>query len=246
MKCFCFTVRYKQWLDSHADVLFRFNYDVEGGRFGEGEVRVGKYFLISRFDFSWCLTSVDYGTKDLKDALKELEEGKWDEYITEGEEETDKTDEISEKTQRETPKQEQKLEECEAKTNNQHEVESKENEEKETKVPQILSSNEKIINNNLLKVNNVVKNIRSKFNECKIWKRVISDAKYTKDEFLEDTGLIVDIRNLERKLKTLSRDIKKVNSDKKKKIFEKAFGMIQEKVDKLLGDIDEYNKKRKK
>ena len=52
MECFCFTVRYKQWLDYHADVLFRFNYDVKGGCFGEGEVRVGKYFLISRFDFS--------------------------------------------------------------------------------------------------------------------------------------------------------------------------------------------------
>ena len=191
---------------------------------------------------------MDYGTEDLKYALEKLEANKWYKCITEEKKETDKTDEISEKTPRETPKQEQKLKECEAnpKTNNQHEGKSKENEEKETKVPQILSSNEETIKNNLSEINRAVKSIDGKFDKCKKWKSLISDAKYAKNEFLEDTNrLISDIQKLKKKLKALSSDINKVNSDKKE-IFEKAFGMIQENIDKLLADIDQYRKKRKK
>ncbi|MBR1844024.1 MAG: hypothetical protein IJ793_04110 [Opitutales bacterium] len=194
-----------------------------------------------------------HGTKALKYALRKLEANKRYECITEEKKETDKTDGISEKTQRETPKQEQKLEECEAKNpkiNNQHEGKSKENEEKETKVPQILSSNEETIGNNLSEINNAEKSIRRKFNACidtyEKWKSVFSDAKDAKGKILNDTSFLIrDIQKLKKKLEALSRDIKKVNSDKKE-IFEKAFGMIQKNVDKLLADIDQYRKERKK
>ena len=146
-------------------------------------------------------------------------------------------DEISEKTQRETPKQEQKLEECEAKkpkTNNQHKGKSKENEEKETKVPQKLSSNEETIKNNLLRINKEVESIKFQFMK----KRVFS---------LKDTGsLIGNIRDLEEKLKALSMNIEKVNSDKKKEIFKNVFGRIQKNIENLLADIGQYCKKCRK
>jgi len=92
--------------------------------------------------------------------------------------------------------------------------------------------------------------IRSNFNACidacEKWKSVFSDAKYAKDKFLNDTcPLILNIQELKKELEALSMNIKKVNSDKKKR-FESAFMVTQGNINKLLADIDQYRKKCKK
>jgi hypothetical protein len=51
---------------------------------------------------------------------------------------------------------------------------------------------------------------------------------------------------LEEKLKALSMNIEKVNSDKKKEIFKNVFGRIQKNIENLLADIGQYCKKCRK